>query len=200
LVAIMACVAGVGGAVAWNVVGLPDKLVRGDKPGATVAESFTSATKLAESNDPTAEYKLAHMYASAAGVDGSRKQSLLWLERAAEHGNVDAQYEFGNALREGYGVVQDYERAAKWLQLAAEQGNADAQYTLGQMYRMGTGLAVDNAKAYMWFNLAAAQEFAGAASQRDAVLRHLSQEQILEAQAEARRLNDAANRQLTKAQ
>jgi TPR repeat protein len=114
------------------------------------------------------------------------------LERAAEHGNIEAQYEFGNALREGSGVLQDYERAAKWLQLAAEHGNADAQYALGQMYRMGIGVPADNAKAYTWFNLAAAHEVAGAAVQRTAVLHLLSSAQILEAQAESRRLSDAS--------
>jgi TPR repeat protein len=59
------------------------------------------------------------------------------------------------------------------------------------MYRMGMGVPVDNARAYMWFNLAAAQELPGAAVQRDVVLRSLSPAQVLEAQADARRLNAA---------
>jgi hypothetical protein len=158
-------------------------------------DSFAEAIKLAESNDPDAEYRLAHMYAKANGGEGNRKQALAWLERAAEHGNPEAQYEFGNALRDGAGVVQDYQQAAKWLQLAAEHGNADAQYALGQVYRSGMGVPPDNARAYMWFNLAAAQEVPGAAAQRDLVLRLLSQSQVLEAQAEARRLSHAAPKQ-----
>jgi TPR repeat protein len=124
----------------------------------------------------------------------------VWLERAAEHGNIEAQYEFGNALREGFGIVQDYERAAKWLQMAAERGNADAQYALGQMYRAGMGVPTDNEKAYMWFNLAAAQELSGASVQRDAVLRMLTPAQVLDAQAEARRLSDAADKHTAVAQ
>jgi len=43
----------------------------------------------------------------------------------------------------------------------------------------------------MWFNLAAAQDVAGAAAQRDAVLRVLTPDQVLEAQAEARRLSQS---------
>ena len=190
----LAGVAGVAmaaGAVAWSVVGAPDEPRQRPKPTALNEESFAEAVKLAASNDSVAEYRLAHMYADTNGVGGSKKQALAWLERAAEHGNTEAQYEFGNALREGFGVVQDYERAAKWLQLAAEQGNPNAQYALGQMYRAGMGLPPDNARAYMWFNLAAAQEFAGAAAQRDVVLRLLSPVQVLESQAEARRLSDA---------
>jgi uncharacterized protein len=185
----------IAGAVAWGVVGASRQGVQVPSQTTAISSTFTEATKLAKNNDPDAEYRLAHMYASGNGVDGNKKQSLVWLERAAEHGSVDAQFEFGNALREGSGVVQDYERAAKWLQLAAEHGNADAQYALGQMYRAGIGLPPDNARAYMWFNLAAAQEFVGAAAQRDLVLRLLTPGQVVEAQVEARRFSDAPIKQ-----
>ena len=191
----MAGVAGVAGAIAWNVAGLPDKSGHGATPTATIADSFADAIKLAESNNPAAEYRLAHMYANTSDVDGNKKRALVWLERAAEHGSIEAQFELGNALREGNGVVQDYGQAAKWLQLAAEQGNADAQYGLGQMYHKGMGVPADDARAYMWFNLAAAQEFVGAAAQRDFTLRHLSPAQIVEAQADARRLSNATIKQ-----
>ena len=62
------------------------------------------------------------------------------------------------------------------------------------MYRAGMGVSTDYAKAYMWFNLAAAKDVAGAAAQRDAVLRSLSTAEILEAQSEARRLSQAAGK------
>jgi len=58
------------------------------------------------------------------------------------------------------------------------------------MYRMGIGVPADNAKAYIWFNLAAAHDVPGAAVQRTAVLHLLSSAQVLEAQAESRRLSD----------
>jgi uncharacterized protein len=191
----VAGIAIVAAAVAWNVGGTLDDSRQRPKAAEADAASFAEAVKLAESKDPAAEYRLAHLYANANSVSGNKKQALAWLERAAEHGNIEAQYEFGNALREGFGIVQDYERAAKWLQLAAEHGNADAQYALGQMYRTGIGVPLDNAKAYMWFNLAAAQEVAGAAVQRTAVIHLLSSAQVLEAQAEARRLSDALTTQ-----
>jgi hypothetical protein len=181
---------------AWKIAGEPEAAGTAPKPPAMFVDRLAEAVKLAETNDPAAEYRLARMYATASGVEGNRKQALIWLERAAQHGSAEAQFELGNALRDGNGVVQDYERAAKWLQMAAEQGSADAQYALGQMYRMGMGVPSDNARAYMWFNLAAAQEFAGAAAQRDAVLHRLTAAEIVEAQAEARRLTDAASKQL----
>ena len=156
--------------------------------------SLPELIKRADSADPAAEYKLAHVYAGGSGIETDRRQAAMWLERAAAHGNADAQYELGNALREGNGVVQDYERAAKWLTLAASAGHADAQYALGQMYHAGVGVPADNIKAYVWFNLAAAQDVAGATVQRDVMLRALKPEEVLQAQAEARRLSQVVNK------
>jgi len=187
----LAVLASVAGTVAWNVGSVPQEprydLERATSNAASFAETFSRA----ERDDPIAEYKLSHMYAHGTGVAANKRAAQTWLERAAQHGDTDAQYELGNALREGFSVVQDFESAAKWLQLAAEHGNADAQYALGQMYRSGMGVRADNAKAYMWFNLAAAHEIAGASVQRDALLRVLAPDEILDAQVEARRLNQA---------
>ena len=188
----LAIVASVAGTVAWNVGGAPQAPRLDAERAKLNAGSFADTLTHAERDDPAAEYKLSHMYAHGTGVAGNKKTAQTWLERAARHGNIDAQYELGNALREGFGVVQDYEGAAKWLELAAMNDNADAQYALGQMHRAGMGVPADNAKAYMWFNLAAAHDVPGASAQRDAVLRVLTPAQVLEAQAEARRLSQEA--------
>src|SRR5437867_4469900 len=190
--AVFAIVAGI---VAWNVVGAPEQPRR--DPGWSIPDAGSLADTFARAarDDPIAEYKLAQMYAHGIGVAGNKKEAQTWLERAAQHGSTEAQYELGNALREGVGVVQDYERAEKWLQLAAATGNGDAQYALGQMHRAGMGVPADNVKAYMWFNLAAAQDIDGASAQRDAVLRVLTPDQVLEAQAEARRLSQSPEKQ-----
>jgi len=187
--AVVVGVAIVAGVIAWTVGGTPQEQRRQAAQPSPAAAIFADTLVLAETGDASAEYKVSQMYVQGAGVDPNRREALVWLERAAKHGSVEAQYEYGNALREGAGVVQDYESAVKWLQLAAEHGNPDAQYELGQMYRAGMGVDVDNAKAYMWFNLAAARDHPGASVQRDAMLRSLTASQIMEAQAEARRLN-----------
>ncbi|TMG82807.1 MAG: sel1 repeat family protein [Betaproteobacteria bacterium] len=187
----MGAIATLAGALAWNVVGVPEEPRRGSEREALVAESVADTIKRAERDDAAAEYKLAHMYATGTGVEGNKRDAQTWLERAARHGSTEAQYELGNALREGSGVVQDYELAARWLELAAVKGNPDAQYALGQMYHSGMGVPADNAKAYMWFNLAAARDVPGASVQRDALLRALTPAQVLEAQADARRLSQA---------
>jgi hypothetical protein len=183
----------VAGAFAWNMVGVPDD-PRREQTRVNATAGLADLIKRAHSGDPAAEYKLSRMYARGDAVEADKIKAQTWLERAAQHGNSDAQYELGNALREGFGVVQDYERAAKWLRLAAMSGHADAQYALGQMYRSGMGVRSDNAKAYMWFNLAAANDVAGAAAQRDSVLRVLSPDEILAAQSEARGLSQTAGK------
>jgi TPR repeat protein len=184
-------VAIVGGIVAWNVASAPEPQRHTAERAAAPAEGLADTMRRAELNEPAAEYMLAHIYAAGNGVESNKRDAQRWLERAAEHGSIDAQYELGNALREGSGVVQDYEHAARWLELAAANGHPDAQYALGQMYHAGVGVPADNAKAYMWFNVAAARDVPGASVQRDAILRSLTPAQVLEAQAEARRISQA---------
>ena len=56
------------------------------------------------------------------------------------------------------------------------------------MYFAGMGGPVDKVKAYIWLNLSAANGVIGATQLRDSVLSQLSPDQIVIAQAEARRL------------
>ncbi|HTS20190.1 MAG TPA: sel1 repeat family protein [Casimicrobiaceae bacterium] len=183
-------IAVIAGVVAWNVSSSPPP----PRPAPTAEGGLAEIIKRAESADPGAEYKLAHVYAGGSGIETDKRQAQAWLERAAEHGNVEAQYELGNELRDGAGVIQDYDQAARWLTLAASRGHGDAQYALGQMYHTGVGVPADNVKAYVWFNLAAAQDVAGATLQRDALLRALSPEQVREAQMQARQLSQTTSK------
>ena len=157
---------------------------------ALVAAEYASTIKRAESGNIAAEHQLAQMYASGDGVPKDQKEAARWLERAAEHGDAEAQYEMGIALREGRGRVQDDARALVWMQRAADAGNAQAQFELGRMYFIGAGTPADKLKAYTWLNLAAAQGAVGAAALRDVVRDRLSPEEIIGAQADARRLSE----------
>jgi TPR repeat protein len=185
----------VAGTVAWNAAGPPDEHNSESVKVKPVTGDFKETLQLAQANNPVAEFRLSQLYAHGNGVTEDKKEARRWLQRSAEHGNTEAQLELGNALREGRDGVQDYGRAAMWLQRAAEDGNADAQNSLALMYRWGMGVAPDLAKAYTWFNLAAAQGVAGAAAERDAVLRQLTPIQIAAAQAEASRLSEAPPKQ-----
>jgi len=189
-VLVFVAIALVTGVLAWNVGGNPQQSAAVQ----TTAETLPDLIARAQHNDVAAEYKLAHLYAGGGDIKADRRQAQRWLERAAGHGNVDAQYELGNVLRDGAGAVQDYERAAQWLTLAASNGHPGAQYALGEMYHSGVGVPADNLKAYVWFNLAAAQDVPGATVQRDALLRSLTPDQVLQGQAEARRLSEAGRK------
>ncbi len=94
-------------------------------------------------------------------------------------------------------MIQDDERAFKWLQRAAEAGNARAQFALGRMYYTGSGVPTDKIKAYTWLNLAAAGGANGAASLRDTVRDQLNPEDIVNAQAEARRFSEVLSGKAT---
>jgi hypothetical protein len=181
-------VATVGGVIGWYAFANLGQARPGSELAPPAVENVVDTTKLAEKNDPLAEYTLAQMYAQGRGVPKNEVQAQAWLERAAQHGNPEAQYEIGMAVREGRAVVQDYQGAFRWLQLAADNGNARAQFELGYMYRVGMGMPVDNVKAYVWFNIAAARGNADAVQARIAVLPLLSRSEVVEAQGEARRL------------
>ena len=104
------------GALAWTTRSFLEM------PGIEHATSVQGSTripellKLAENDDPVAEYELSRRYAQGYDVPQSAQEEQKWLERAARHGNVQAQYEYGIALRDGHGTVQDYEAAWKWMQ------------------------------------------------------------------------------------
>jgi hypothetical protein len=179
------------GAIVWWSVGAGLDAARSDAAQAkAVLPAPADLIKRAEANDAIAELELSHIYGNGHDVAKSAAQEFTWVQRSAQHGNLQAQYELGIALRDGRGTIQDYEAARKWVQLAAEGGIGQAQYELGIMYRSGRGVTPDNLKSYVWLNLAAAQEVLGAAAARDIALARLSPAELVEAQAEARRLSE----------
>ena len=79
----------------------------------------------------------------------------------------------------------------KWYRLAAERGYAEAQVFLGNMYGNGDGVARDYVLAHMWINLAVARWPPGPirdelASARDKIEKHMTPDQVAEAQRLAR--------------
>ncbi len=82
----------------------------------------------------------------------------------------------------------------KWYRLAADQGDADAQTDLGLMYGLGQGVPQDYALAHMWWNIAAAQGDKVAQKNRDLAARHMTSDQIAEAERWAREWKPVAER------
>ena len=179
------------GTIGWKVWDWIDGRHADPAPvAAATAVPLADLTKRAQTNDATAEHELARAHATGEGVPKDEKEAWKWLERSARHGNIEAQYELAIVLREGRGTIQDYDGARHWMAKAAEAGNPQAQFDLGVMYRNGVGIEPDNILAYVWLNLAAAHGVPGAAPLRDAARSQLSSTEVIEAQAEARRLSE----------
>lgn len=68
----------------------------------------------------------------------------------------------------------------------AQDGNTDALYDLGLIYASGRGVEVDNVSAHMWFNLAAVNGDDRAREERAELASIMSEEEIAEAQRQAR--------------
>src|SRR6266571_5250978 len=107
----MLALAIVAGTIGWQAFAILEHRRPRPELAAPAPNTVAATTKLAEKNDPLAEYTLAQMYAQGDSVPKNDVEARMWLERAAEHGNDEAQYEMGMALREGRDVVQDYEGA-----------------------------------------------------------------------------------------
>lgn len=175
-------------ALTWGLTSLISRIGY-ERQLASAAQALETTAKRAHAGDAAAAYELASKYREGMDVRIDDVQAKIWLERAAEHGYTQAQLELGIASLKGEGVLQDFQAALKWLSRAAEGGNSQARYNLGLLYRHGTGIPADHVKAYVWLNLAAAQGIEPAAAARDATMRLLSKHQIVQAQAEARRLS-----------
>jgi TPR repeat protein len=156
-----------------------------------VAEDpLASLARRAGQGEVAAQIELGRRHEDGDGTRVDTAEASRWYARAAEAG--------------GRGVVQDYRSALEWLARAAEQNHPKAQRRLGQMYADGRGTPVDKVQAYVWLSLAAASGEDEAARQRDQVLMHLPDEQITQAQDQARalhaRLSSAARMEQERAQ
>ena len=129
---------------------------------------------------------LGVMYESGEGVPQDYSEAMKWYKLAAAQGDDTAQQNLGSMYQDGKGVTQDYSEAMKWYKLAAVQGNANSQFLLGAMYYKGKGVPQDYVKAHMWFNIAASRGYSDASKARDIMSKHMTSEQIAEAQKLAR--------------
>lgn len=173
----------------WAIASLVSYLEL-EREHARATHALEETVKRAQAKDAVAEYDLARRYATGTGVRVDILEAAIWLERAAEHAHTRAQFELGMASLKGEGALQDFAAALKWLSRAAEGGNAEAQHSLGLLYKNGTGVAPDDFKAYIWLSLAAAHGIETAIAPREAAMRRLSPDQVMEAQAEARRMRN----------
>jgi uncharacterized protein len=118
----------------------------------------------------------------AAYKRGDYTTALTLWRPLAEQGLAAAQFNLGFIYDKGHGVPQDYTEAAKWYRLAADQGDVFSQTRLGFMYEAGRGVLQDPVQAYMWLSLVAFQGDAVAFERRNFIDKHMTPDQIAEAQ------------------
>jgi len=149
--------------------------------------------KAAQQDDVDAQALLGDQYLRGKGVEYRGAEAVRWFRAAAEQGSSWAQYRLGLMYHLGEGVPQNFNDALKWYRSAAEQGEPWAQVLLADMYYFGRALPTDDYLAYVWSNLAAARAGAAELLREEAVdlrgraARHLTKEQLLDAQALAAR-------------
>ncbi len=143
-------------------------------------------SKLADQNNPMAQYWLGHMQELGLGVTRNPAKAIELYKKAAARDVVEAQLRLGEIYMRGDLAPPDFAAAKSYLDSAAYHGNPRAAMLLGQMYRLGLGTAVDMKEAYAWSEVATIEGGALAKQQRDASLHELGTEDQKNAIARAK--------------
>lgn len=137
---------------------------------------------LAEEGDADCQYGVGLLYANGFGVPMDDAKALKWYQLAADQGHGRAQCNLAVMHANGWGVPQSDEEAMKWYGKAAEQGVLEAQNSLSELYATGFAVPQDYVKAYMWLTIAASLGDQGATFKMEDVTRHMSPDQVAEAE------------------
>jgi len=163
-----------------------DALANGDD-----ATAFKLFSGLAEAGNARAQYWLADMYEYGYGVPKDIPEAMRWMEKAAQQGLSTAQGRLGEIYFAGQETVQDFKAARTWLQKAADQHNAVAERRLAQMEEQGLGGPKDPVGAYVLYEQAILDGDGYSTRLRDDLLKRMTPAQITEAQALAKKLDNA---------
>lgn len=151
----------------------------------------------ADLGDQRAQYLIGANFMSGEGVDKNPARGVAFLARAGEQGHVQAQYLLGVAYADGNGVSKNPAWAARWYGRAARGGHVGAQYAYGVMYGSGMGVPKDDRKAYYWLTLAASGGHEKAGEVAMQIAKRLSNEEISQAEADAKRFVPKSHASLT---
>ncbi len=94
-------------------------------------------------------------------------------------------------------LERDYKKAPHWFHVAAQQGLPQAQYRYARALKEGYGIDRDRFEAYVWFLLAFDAGYPTAQNDLGELDGLLSKDQVDQAKAKARKLEDAVSRSVT---
>ena len=78
-------------------------------------QAFVQTTPMALRGNAHAQFQLAEMYRSGAGVAKDEETAVKWYQRAAYNGSMPAQKVLVGAYQKGlYGLPADQDRAVYW--------------------------------------------------------------------------------------
>lgn len=137
--------------------------------------AVTLFEKLADKNNPLAQYWVAHMTELGLGVPRNPSNAIGLYKKAAKQGVSAAELRLGEIYLNGNLVPPDFAQAKSYLEEAAYHSDPRAAMLLGQMYRVGTGMPADQTEAYAWSEVANIEGNVFAKRERDASFHDLSE-------------------------
>jgi uncharacterized protein len=154
-------------------------------------------SELAEKNNASAEYWLAHMTELGLGVPRDPTKAIALYKKATAQNVVAAELRLGEIYLHGDLVPPDFAQAKGYLEQAAYHGDPRAAMLLGQMYRLGLGMPPDPIEAYAWSEVASLEGSVFAKRERDASLGKLDADKQREAVAHAGEILEQIKRETT---
>jgi TPR repeat protein len=156
------------------------------------AQAATWYKKAALQDDPVGQWLLARLILAGIVPPRDLNEAARWLQKSAAHGDPFGQYLLGSVKLER----QDYAPAAIWFRKAALQGMPQAQEQLGLLLKQGQGVNLDKTEAYVWLLVSydAGNQSANVASTLAQLQAELGTEQLDQAKARARDLEQTASR------
>ena len=132
------------------------RIANGDRIKNDPNKAFLIFEKIANENDPRAQYLLGASYASGLGTNKDEETAVKWFKESALNGYDKGQYWYAHMVSRGRGVeYPDWKEAIKWFKKAAIQGHTNAQFNLGEAYEQCRGGLVRNFdKAAKWYRIA----------------------------------------------
>jgi TPR repeat protein len=136
--------------------------------------AFQEFTKLADQNNPMAQYWLGHMTELGLGVARNPAKAIELYKKSAAKDNVAAELRLGEIYLNGDLMPPDFGLAKSYFEKAVHHGDARAAMLLGQMYRLGLGTGIDLKEAYAWSEVATLEGSTFARRERDGSLQELN--------------------------
>jgi TPR repeat protein len=137
--------------------------------------AVASFEKLADKNNPLAQYWVAHMTELGLGVPRNAAKAVELYKKAAQQDVSAAELRLGEIYLNGDIVPPEFVQAKSYLEKAAYHGNPRAAMLLGQMYHDAIGMPADQIEAYAWSEVANLEGNVFAKRERDASFHDLSE-------------------------